>query len=140
MNDRIADSITHVTKTARADDQQTDHETHNRNGGVVGLGITLFEVTTQTPGEAEAVEELPEELEPAVRRGSVAGETEGEFSLDRSAQKAFSISHRECPFGSGEERSRQLFLYDRKSRPARQKAASFVSAAFFFSSVLTDQG
>jgi hypothetical protein len=70
----------------------------------------------------------------------VAGETEGKISLDRSREKAFSMPHRECPFGSGKDRSQQLFLYDRKSRPARQKAVSFVSTAFFLSSVLTDQG
>jgi hypothetical protein len=140
MDDRITDGITHMAEAGRTDDQQANDESNDRNRRVVRLGIALSEVFTQAPSKAKTVKELPEELKSAVGGGSMTGEAEGEISLDRSAEKAFSMSHRECPFGSSEEWLQTPFLYDRNSLPARQKADSFASAAFFFRSVLTDRG
>jgi hypothetical protein len=140
MNDGVTDRITHVVQAAGTNDQHGNDQTNDGHGGVVGLRIAFSQMMTQPPGEAESVEELPEEFESAVGGGPVAGETEGKIPLDRSADKAFSMSHRECPFGSSKDLSRQLFLYDRKPLSARQKAGSFESTAFFFNSVLTNWG
>jgi hypothetical protein len=127
-------------KARGPDHEHGDEEADHRHRGVITARIASPEMTPEALGELDRVEELPEELQAGVRRQSILGEAEGQFGLDGSGQIAFSMSHRWCPFGSGKDRSRFLFLYDRKAHWAREKAASFTGDRLFLHPVMTDQG
>ena len=140
MDERIADHIPNMTEPTGSDDEQGHHQPHHPHRCVVSSRITGPQMTPQAIREVRYVQELSKELQTAVGGESLGGEANRQIGLDGGGEKAFSMSHRWWPFGSGRKLFRHFFLYDRKAHSAREKAASVVGDRLFLCAVMTHWG
>jgi hypothetical protein len=127
-------------KPSGTDDEHGEKEPDDAQGREIAGWVTGSKGSPETTGEVEGMKKLAEQFEARVGSQAVIGEAEGQIGLDRSRQIAFSISHRWCPFGSGRSWLCFLFLYDRTTHWAREKAASLAGDRLFLRPAMTNWG